>query len=130
MNDKHVRAVLFREASSWGDNHGDRIKAVMMAHSLSPLSVADYAALSAMSLSAFKRHFNSVYGQSPGRWLARTRLHHARSMLLTGDRPVTDICYDCGFGDLSNFIRAFRRAYGTPPAHYRRTQDSRAGAPN
>ena len=124
MNDERVRAMLFREASSWGDNHDDRIQAVMNAHCFSPLSVVDYAALAAMSLSAFERHFNNLYGQSPGRWLTRTRLHHARSLLLTGDRPVTDICYDCGYGDLSNFIRAFRRAYGTPPAHYRRAQDT------
>ncbi len=128
MNDAQVRAMLIREAASWGDKHHERVKSVMTAHCLSPLSVADYAALAAMSLSAFKRHFRSLYAESPGRWLARTRLRHARSLLLTSDRPVTDICYDCGFGDLSNFIRAFRRLYGSPPAVFRRAHKPAVGA--
>lgn len=118
-NDEKVRAVLFEEVASWTE-HARRIPAVMTAHCLSPLSVADYAELCAMSLSSFKRHFRASYNEAPGRWLARTRLHHARSMLLAGDRSVTEICFACGFGDLSNFIRAFRNQYGAAPATYRR----------
>jgi AraC-like DNA-binding protein len=39
------------------------------------------------------------------------------------DRPVTDVAYDAGFQDLSNFIRAFRRETGASPrAHRMRTR--------
>jgi hypothetical protein len=40
--------------------------------------------------------------------------------LLSDDaRSITDIAYDVGFGDLSNFVRTFRAAAGMSPRTYR-----------
>jgi AraC-like DNA-binding protein len=33
--------------------------------------------------------------------------------------PVTDVAYDVGFADLSNFVRTFRRAAGVSPLKFR-----------
>ena len=33
--------------------------------------------------------------------------------------PVTDVAYDVGFGDLSNFVRTFHRAAGVSPRRFR-----------
>ena len=41
-------------------------------------------------------------------------------MLADADRPITDIAYDVGFGDLSNFVRTFHRAAGVSPRTFRR----------
>jgi AraC-like DNA-binding protein len=51
----------------------------------------------------------------------------SRAHRLLGDprcdgRTISDIAFDCGFGDLSHFNRAFRRRYGMTPS------DARAGA--
>jgi AraC-like DNA-binding protein len=41
--------------------------------------------------------------------------------LLTDDgRAVTDVAFDCGFGDLSNFVRTFHRAAGASPRTFRK----------
>jgi AraC-like DNA-binding protein len=51
----------------------------------------------------------------PHQYLVRSRLRHAARRLADDDSPVTDIAYDVGFGDLSNFVRAFHRAAGASP---------------
>jgi AraC-like DNA-binding protein len=49
----------------------------------------------------------------------RSRLKHAARLLASEDIPVTDIAYDVGFGDLSNFVRTFHRAAGVSPRSFR-----------
>jgi AraC-like DNA-binding protein len=40
-------------------------------------------------------------------------------LLAEDDRPVTGVALDAGFGDLSNFLRSFRRASGISPSGFR-----------
>ena len=53
--------------------------------------------------------------------LLEARLDLARTMLLQSDGRVCieEICYRCGFGELSTFYRAFKSRFGVPPATYR-----------
>jgi len=67
----------------------------------------------------FLRLFSSVLGVTPHQYLVRSRLRHAARLLADGDIAVTDIAYDVGFGDLSNFVRTFRRAAGVSPTKFR-----------
>lgn len=117
--DAAVRELVFREAASWGRAVDERIARVVAAHHLEPLQVSDLAELCAMSLSSFKRHFRALYATSPGRWLTQARLKHARSLVLNSDASVAEICRSSGYGDVSNFIRAFRTEYGTTPTALR-----------
>jgi AraC-like DNA-binding protein len=121
-----IRQLLYQEATHWGADDAERLRALMQTHLLSPLSLPEYAALAAMSLSTFKRRFRAVFDAAPGRWIHQARLQHARWMLMTEPTSVTDVCYASGFGDLSNFTRAFRRRFGLPPRAYR---DAHAGLP-
>lgn len=52
-------------------------------------------------------------------YLADLRLKRAAELLRDGDRSVTDICYECGYRNLSHFIRSFRKKYGLSPREYR-----------
>ena len=67
----------------------------------------------------FLRLFSSVLGVTPHQYLVRSRLRHAARLLAEGDISVTDIAYDVGFGDLSNFVRTFHRAAGVSPRKFR-----------
>jgi AraC-like DNA-binding protein len=67
----------------------------------------------------FLRLFSAVLGVTPHQYLVRSRLRHAARLLTDDDIAVTDIAYDVGFGDLSNFVRTFHRAAGVSPTKFR-----------
>jgi len=67
----------------------------------------------------FLRVFSRVLGVTPHQYLVRARLRQAARMLAEGAGSVTDIAYDVGFGDLSNFVRTFHRAAGVSPRAFR-----------
>ncbi|TFV40047.1 AraC family transcriptional regulator [Bradyrhizobium frederickii] len=67
----------------------------------------------------FLRLFSSVLGVTPHQYLVRSRLRHAARLLADDDIAVTDVAYDVGFGDLSNFVRTFHRAAGVSPTRFR-----------
>jgi AraC-like DNA-binding protein len=85
-------------------------------HSLGSLSRAV-----GMSPFHFARLFRSLVGMPPGRYLLFTRLDRAYQ-LLRQNRSVTDVCFDCGFRNLSYFVRAFRKRYRMPPSAARQTR--------
>ena len=60
-----------------------------------------------------------MLGVTPHQYLVRSRLRHAARLLADEDSPITDIAYDVGFGDLSNFVRTFHRAAGVSPRRFR-----------
>jgi len=80
-------------------------------------SAADAAGLSAFH---FLRVFARVLGVTPHQYLVRTRLRRAAGLLADDARSITDVAYDVGFGDLSNFVRTFHRAAGVSPRAFRR----------
>jgi AraC-like DNA-binding protein len=67
----------------------------------------------------FLRLFAKVLGVTPHQYLVRSRLRNAARLLADEDISVTDIAYDVGFGDLSNFVRTFHRAAGVSPTSFR-----------
>jgi AraC-like DNA-binding protein len=89
------------------------------AHSSRPIDLDDAAAEAGVSPFHFLRLFSRVLGVTPHQYLVRSRLKHAARLLAEDDRDITDIAYDVGFGDLSNFVRTFHRAAGVPPLKFR-----------
>src|SRR5262245_1832060 len=81
------------------------------------------AAARETGLSAFHflRLFAGVLGVTPHQYLVRSRLRRAAHLLADHERPITEIAYDVGFGDLSNFIRTFHRAAGISPRGFRQS---------
>jgi AraC-like DNA-binding protein len=69
----------------------------------------------------FLRLFGKVLGVTPHQYLVRSRLRHAARLLADEDIAVTDIAFDVGFADLSNFVRTFHRAAGVSPSAFRGT---------
>ena len=61
-----------------------------------------------------------MLGVSPQEYLLGFKLARALELMEGTDLSVTEIMYSCGFNDLSNFSKQFKKAYGCPPASYRR----------
>jgi len=84
-----------------------------------PIDLDTTARTANMSMFHFLRSFAAVFGVTPHQYLLRVRLRRAARMLSETDRAVTDIAFDVGFGDLSNFVRTFHRAAGVSPRRFR-----------
>jgi AraC family transcriptional regulator len=68
----------------------------------------------------FLRTFERVTGVTPHQYVLRARLRHAATRLVIDSEKIVDVALDCGFGDVSNFNRAFRTEFGVSPRDYRR----------
>ena len=68
----------------------------------------------------FLRTFKSLVGVTPHQYVLRARLREAASRLADGGARVLDVALDCGFGDVSNFNRAFRAEFGESPLAWRK----------
>lgn len=67
----------------------------------------------------FLRTFERVTGVTPHQYVLRARLREAVTRLAVEPSKVLDIALDCGFGDVSNFNRAFRAEFGVAPRGFR-----------
>jgi AraC family transcriptional regulator len=89
-------------------------------HSSEPLRLEDVAAEIGLSAFHFLRLFAQVMETTPHQYLILCRLRRAAELLARQESSVTDIAFDSGFEDLSNFERTFKRAAGVSPGRYRR----------
>jgi AraC-like DNA-binding protein len=68
----------------------------------------------------FLRTFEELTGVTPHQYVMRSRLRDAAIRLAVEPGKVLDIALDSGFGDVSNFNRAFRTEFGVSPVAYRK----------
>jgi AraC-like DNA-binding protein len=79
------------------------------------VSLQRFAYLTGRSLSAFKRDFKALFGETPSRWLMRKRLQEAYFLLDKQHKKPSEIYLDVGFEDLSHFSFAFKKQFGCAP---------------
>jgi len=82
-------------------------------------TLARLASAARLSPYHFLRTFTHITGVTPHQYVLRARLRHASVRLVRESGSVLDIALDCGFGDASNFTRAFRAEFGMSPTPYR-----------
>lgn len=85
-----------------------------------PLTLPRLAREARLSSYHFLRTFQQVTGVTPHQYVRRVRLRQAAARLMTDRSAVIDVVFDCGFGDVSNFNRAFRGEFGMSPRQLRR----------
>ena len=82
-------------------------------------TVADLAAAANVSRSLLDERFRDALGRSPIRYLTDWRLHVAKDLLATTTLGVAAVARRVGYDSEEAFSRAFKRAYGRAPAHWR-----------
>jgi AraC family transcriptional regulator len=108
---RELRAVDRRravEAALWMD-----------AQSHQPIDLECAAREAGLSSFHFLRVFADVLGVTPHQYLVRSRLRHAARLLADSARSITDVAFDVGFADLSNFVNTFHRAAAVSPRRFR-----------
>jgi AraC-like DNA-binding protein len=78
------------------------------------------AAKAHLAPASFSRLFKRVTGKTCTAFINEIRLGHACRLLQETAEPVTEIAFECGFRNLSNFNRCFQRQYHCSPREYRR----------
>ncbi len=69
--------------------------------------------------SAFCRYFKEKTGKSLSQYISDLRISYACKLITEGRLSISQICYECGFNNLSNFNRSFKKHTGfTPTAYY------------
>ncbi len=91
------------------------------------VKLEEVAAIAHLSPAAFCRFFKMRTRKTFVEYLNEIRVTHACSMLMEGDQPVGEISYACGFNNLANFNRQFRRITGTNPLSWRKERGKPAG---
>ena len=83
------------------------------------LDLTRLAEVACMSPYHFHRIYHAMQGETAAETVRRLRLHRAAVELITGELPVPRIARRAGYGSQEAFTRAFKAAYGVPPARYR-----------
>lgn len=84
-----------------------------------PVTLGEVASLVGMSESAFSHFFKKKTNTSFKDYLTNHRITKACQMLSETTHSIAEICMACGFNNLSNFIRIFKKKKGTTPSEYR-----------
>lgn len=90
------------------------------------ITLEEAAAVAGMNRSTFCSWFRKYRQMTFMQYLTQYRLETACELLLNSDKQVSEICFAVGFNDLPHFVRIFARAYGMPPARYRKRARSSA----
>lgn len=72
-----------------------------------------------MSASAFSRFFKLHTGKNISEYIIDIRLGYAARMLVDTAKSISEIGYDCGFNNLSNFNRIFKKKKKCSPSEFR-----------
>lgn len=84
-----------------------------------PLTVGELASAAHLSPRQLHRKFIETFGISPQSFILKVRIQSACELLQQGDRLITEVARDSGFGDQSSFTQHFRKHLGMTPRRYR-----------
>lgn len=99
----------------------------MEEHYQEPVTLDTLAKVISCNSQYLCRFFREIAGTSPIQYLILCRIEHACILLTRTARPVTEIALDCGFDNISYFIRQFRKVKGETPGEYRKTHAKKTG---
>lgn len=98
----------------------DKVFRYIHEHLADEVRLRQVAAAAGMTNSSFSRFFRLKVGRTFQQALIQARTMEACQQLMATDASITEICYACGFNNLSNFNRRFKHLTGVTPKGFRR----------
>ncbi|MEO6608630.1 MAG: AraC family transcriptional regulator [Aestuariivirga sp.] len=118
------------DASGWiaAVNNPDigRVLAAIHFNPSQDWSVDELAKLMGASRSGFAQRFADAVGETPARYVVRTRMQQAHQWLREGQR-VASVAEKLGYDSEASFSRAFKRIMGAPPSQFRKRENGATG---
>lgn len=115
-----------KEAGAHGEESVRPVLEYMMKNYHENISVEQLAGIAHMSKSYFMNRFKRAVGISSIEYLCHLRINAACEALSSTDQMISEIAFGCGYDNLSNFNRQFKKNIGYSPNEYRR-QSRRTG---
>lgn len=118
----HVSRAYYHTPDSVKDDitENEKINQILLyinEHLTEDLSLEHLSGRFYLSKYYLSRQFKQFTGLSLYQYIMKKRLNTARNLLHSGS-SVMDACFQCGFGDYSNFLKAFKREFGKTPRAY------------
>ena len=96
-----------------------KVKNFISKNYMDELRLPELASLAGMCSSAFSRFFKLHTGRNISEYIIDLRLGYAARMLVDTAKSISEIGFDCGFNNLSNFNRIFKKKKGCSPSEFR-----------
>jgi AraC-like DNA-binding protein len=106
-------------ASPFDQERMDRVFQFLNSKIGEPLRLSEAARIINLSEGAFSRFFRMHTGKTFPEFVNELRIGRACSLLREHNLNITEVAYECGFTNLSNFNRQFLRLKGTSPREFR-----------
>jgi AraC-like DNA-binding protein len=84
------------------------------------IKIEDVAGIIGMTNSSFCHFFKKRTQKSFVDYLNEVRIGHAAVQLIETTKTISEVCYNCGFNNVSNFNRIFRSKKGLTPTEFRK----------
>ena len=96
-----------------------KVQEYLNKHYMEEIRLHQISDLAGMTPVAFSRFFKLRTGKSLSDYIIYLRLGFAARLLVDSTRSIAEICYECGFNNLSNFNRIFKKKKGCSPKEFR-----------
>lgn len=117
---KLLTNVSFQRNSDFqGDDKIDKVYHFVRENFNKKIKLEEAAALLNMSVVSFTRLIKLRTGKSFVDFVNEIRLGYATRLLIESSKSVGEICFDCGFNNISNFNRIFKKKQGATPSEFR-----------
>lgn len=115
---------LMQQAEAFRQNEAMRpirlAKQYVMQHFKDPITLEEVCETTGFSVSYFSTLFKKETGEGFAKYLARTRIEEAKTLLRETNLPVAEICEQVGYSDRKHFTHTFHKIAGLNPAEYRK----------
>ena len=97
----------------------NRVIEYIHAHMHTKLALGKMAGIACMSSSHFSHVFKAETGKTPLAYLNEVRMRRVKKLLIAGDRSITEIALECGFGSPAYLTASFSKKYKITPSNFK-----------
>ena len=114
-----AKPIIQRNIKSYDGNRLNKVIEFTFKEFQRSITLNEVAALANLTPEAFCKYFKTRTRKTYISFLNEIRINHA-CRLLTEEKSISGICYDCGFTNLSNFNRIFKKIKHLSPGEWRK----------
>lgn len=114
------KKALVHAQSAYENNRLHAVQSYLIDHFKQKISLNEIAEVANMSPNAFCKYYKKITQKTFMETVAAYRLNYALQQLLQTEKPITEICFESGFTDVSYFFKTFKSKLNESPLAYRK----------